>query len=756
MDGGGAIYATTTASYKDPNYANNTSNGISGAANVFDTNEGQQYIYRVVASTGDTSQVLAATPNGPTEGDFIPLNGGGTATTAPFAMSSSMAHYTYAIIPGNPTHAYITMKVVLDYAPQASDLQKITINVDNGTLPDMVLMNAQIAAGITTYGNEIDFDSRLVSGLTLPATVPYGDLTLNGYFSSPTSGGSPPSRCSSSSGRRTSASPRPSTTSTSPAGSGSRWTTRFPALRGRADSTAPADVPVCRGFSLAVAFWTKAAILTVKAMNVVIGAKTDPGRRPNNEDQLAVVDVRRHGLRADGVLVIADGMGGRSFGEKASAAAVETVQATLIEMLAAGRADAVDTGEALASALRKANARVYELGHEDEAHQGMGTTCVAAVVQGETLSIAHAGDSRAYLLRDGALERLTDDHSYVAEQVRAGVITEESAQRSRFRNVITRAIGIEPTITPDLSQHPLRPGDTVLLCTDGLTNMVPEDQIARVMQQAPSPQSAADRLIQIANRNGGKDNITAVVARLEISNRTQQMLAEELSRLNPRNRTQQMRLEDLPPPPPRNGGGPRRRRGRRRPGSQRRRRRRARPRSRPGVALAGLSVVMSASCSASPGIWFMSWSAAAISSRRSVPSSFGPRLPRPASRPVPHPLRPAGPVLRPARAGGPADAQPGRRLAHRRHRGQPDRPPRPGRHGPVPVLAVRRQHAARRPRRRQPALRGGPGGEPVRRRRRRPRHLPLPRQRRAAGKSPAAGSSTPPRSPWPPTGRSTS
>ena len=291
-------------------------------------------------------------------------------------------------------------------------------------------------------------------------------------------------------------------------------------------------------------FRGKGAILKLK-MNVVIGAKTDPGRRSNNEDQLSVVDVRRHGLRADGVLVIADGMGGRNFGERASAVAVETVQDTLVEMLAAERAAGVDTGEALTSALRKANARVYELGRQSEETQGMGTTCVAVVVQGETLSVAHAGDSRAYLLRDGALERLTDDHSYVAEQVRAGVISEESAQRSRFRNVITRAVGIEPTITPDVSQHPVRPGDVLLLCTDGLTNMVPEDQITRILQQGASPQSTADRLVQIANRNGGKDNITAIVARLEVSNRTQRMRAEELAREGNLHRTQQMGAEDL-------------------------------------------------------------------------------------------------------------------------------------------------------------------------------------------------------------------
>ncbi len=181
-------------------------------------------------------------------------------------------------------------------------------------------------------------------------------------------------------------------------------------------------------------------------MNVTAGAKTDPGQRPNNEDRYAIVDTRRRALRADGVLIIADGMGGRSFGEQAAATAVETVEETLAEMLDSRQEGEVVIGDALASALRKANARVYEMARADEDRKGMGTTCVAAVIEGEMLYVAHAGDSRAYLLRDGELTQLTDDHSYVAEQVRAGAITEEGARKSRFRNIITRAVGIDPAL----------------------------------------------------------------------------------------------------------------------------------------------------------------------------------------------------------------------------------------------------------------------------------------------------------------------
>lgn len=266
-------------------------------------------------------------------------------------------------------------------------------------------------------------------------------------------------------------------------------------------------------------------------MKVTVGAKTDPGRRPNNEDQLLVVDVRRHGLRADSVLVIADGMGGRNFGERASQAAVETVGDTLAELLHSDRDPAVDIADALDSALRKANSRVYELGGQDEESRGMGTTCVAAVIENDHVYVAHAGDSRAYLLRHGELQRLTDDHSYVAEQVRAGNLSEENARKSRFRNVITRAVGIEPTITPDVSHCEVQGGDTLLLCTDGLSNMVPEEEIAQIMVQASSAQQAADRLVNLANRNGGRDNITAIVARLELGNRTQRMRAGDLAQI---------------------------------------------------------------------------------------------------------------------------------------------------------------------------------------------------------------------------------
>ena len=273
-------------------------------------------------------------------------------------------------------------------------------------------------------------------------------------------------------------------------------------------------------------------------MNISAGAKTDTGQRSNNEDRYAVVDTRKRQIRADGVLIIADGMGGRSFGEQAATAAVETTENALAELLDNRQVGDVEVADALATALRRANSRVYELASEGDDRKGMGTTCVAAVVEGERLYVAHAGDSRAYLLRDGILRQVTHDHSYVAEQVRAGAITEEGARSSRFRNIITRAVGIEPTLDAEVSEADVQPGDTLLLCTDGLSNIVAEDDIVRALMQAPSPQSAADRLVQMAVKGGGRDNITAVVARLQAGTRTLRMQVADLVRDGQRRSTE--------------------------------------------------------------------------------------------------------------------------------------------------------------------------------------------------------------------------
>jgi len=248
-------------------------------------------------------------------------------------------------------------------------------------------------------------------------------------------------------------------------------------------------------------------------MNFSVGAKTDPGRRANNEDYLVLVHGKERNLTVDAILIVADGMGGRNFGERASETAGTVAADTLSEMLAAPKGRQIPVQDAIGSALRKANAAVYELSQSGKDHEGMGTTCVVAVITEDRLFVGHAGDSRAYMIRGGVIERITNDHSFVGEQVRAGTITEEHARKSKFRNVITRAVGIEPTIEPDIVEFPLSDVQAVLLCTDGLSGELRDEDLERLLVRASTAQGATDSLVDLANKRGGRDNITALVAK---------------------------------------------------------------------------------------------------------------------------------------------------------------------------------------------------------------------------------------------------
>ncbi|MGO8671636.1 MAG: protein phosphatase 2C domain-containing protein [Capsulimonadaceae bacterium] len=248
-------------------------------------------------------------------------------------------------------------------------------------------------------------------------------------------------------------------------------------------------------------------------MKLTIGATTDCGRRSSNQDAYAVIDVATLGLRADAILIIADGMGGRNFGDQASLTAVEVVSEVLGEQLGPHAPGSLNINSAIAEALVRANETVYELSRRDPESEGMGTTCVVAIVADGRLHVGHAGDSRAYVIYNQHLEQITDDHSFVAEQVRAGVISEESARKSRFRNVITRAVGIDATLIPEVSEYPTEGVGAVLLCTDGLSNVVKPVDIERALL-TQSAQPAADKLVKLAKQGGGTDNITAVVLRL--------------------------------------------------------------------------------------------------------------------------------------------------------------------------------------------------------------------------------------------------
>ena len=227
--------------------------------------------------------------------------------------------------------------------------------------------------------------------------------------------------------------------------------------------------------------------------------RTDTGRqRRGNEDSSYA--------RAP-LFVVADGMGGAQAGEVASQLAVEA--------FAQGLPAEGSPEERLAECVREANRRIHELSRSEAEHAGMGTTLTAALLDADTLSIAHVGDSRAYLYRDGELRRLTRDHSLVGELVEQGKLTEAQAEEHPQRSIITRALGPEPSVQVDTWSYPVRDGDVLLLCSDGLTSMIGEEHIARVLAGTSDLPRTGDRLIDEANAAGGRDNITVVLFRIE-------------------------------------------------------------------------------------------------------------------------------------------------------------------------------------------------------------------------------------------------
>ncbi len=226
--------------------------------------------------------------------------------------------------------------------------------------------------------------------------------------------------------------------------------------------------------------------------------KSDTGRqRRANEDSFFA--------RAP-LFVVADGMGGAQAGEVASRLAAET--------FAAGLPDDGTSEQRLETRVREANRRIHEVSQGDRALNGMGTTITAAYLDGDELSLAHVGDSRAYLLRDGELTRLTRDHTLVEELVRRGELTEQEAAEHPQRSIITRALGPEPDIDIDLHTHRVRAGDVLLLCSDGLNGMLSDDHIRDILMVNPDPYAAAKELVVAANAAGGEDNTSVIVVKI--------------------------------------------------------------------------------------------------------------------------------------------------------------------------------------------------------------------------------------------------
>ena len=237
--------------------------------------------------------------------------------------------------------------------------------------------------------------------------------------------------------------------------------------------------------------------------------------RSHNEDAIFV--------DAAGLAVLADGMGGYNAGEVASGIAVNMVKEGLMPELVSGRdLSKVDVHTGLTHAalllqqqIAAANKGIYEAAQTRPECAGMGTTIVAAVFHGSRVSIAHIGDSRCYRLRGGRFEQLTRDHSLLQEQIDSGQITADQARFSLNKNLVTRALGIEAIVPADISEYRVEPDDIYLLCSDGLTDMVDTDVVHGIVdEQRATLDTAAGQLIELANQNGGRDNISVILARV--------------------------------------------------------------------------------------------------------------------------------------------------------------------------------------------------------------------------------------------------
>lgn len=252
-------------------------------------------------------------------------------------------------------------------------------------------------------------------------------------------------------------------------------------------------------------------------MKTVIEAagKTDVGLvRTNNEDSLGF-DL------GVGIFVVCDGMGGQAAGEKASRIAVNTVLDYFQSLknpsdskVISQRIRGVSRGaNRLASAILLANQAIREVASRNPQYAGMGCTIVAVLCRGEKFSVAHVGDSRVYLQRGNEIHQLTNDHSLVMEQVRRGLMTKDEAEHSKMQNVIIRALGTEESAEPDLQDHELMPGDTLLLCSDGLSRYVKESDMFEILSTAQDLESACEKLVESAKAGASDDNITCLLIR---------------------------------------------------------------------------------------------------------------------------------------------------------------------------------------------------------------------------------------------------
>ena len=244
-------------------------------------------------------------------------------------------------------------------------------------------------------------------------------------------------------------------------------------------------------------------------LTIELSAAVDPGRaRSNNEDSVALDN-------EVALAVLADGMGGYNAGEVASNMATSFIRTELGRWLREAQSHASDAEvrRAMDICVDNANRAIFNAANSNPQYAGMGTTLVVAVFRDNRLLVGHVGDSRAYRLRGGRLQQITRDHSLLQEQIDAGLITPEQAAFSANKNLVTRAVGVEDTVLLETHQHDVQPGDTYLMCSDGLSDMLDDASIGQLLQANDSLASACQALIDAANDAGGKDNISVVLVR---------------------------------------------------------------------------------------------------------------------------------------------------------------------------------------------------------------------------------------------------
>jgi len=243
---------------------------------------------------------------------------------------------------------------------------------------------------------------------------------------------------------------------------------------------------------------------------------TDPGMvRSHNEDSIAAD-------AANGLVVLADGMGGYNAGEVASGMATTVITTEMQQLLAKVKPYEVDPESNKIVAARlvreqvlKANAAIYHAAQSQPQYAGMGTTLVVCLFYDDKVLVAHLGDSRLYRMRDGTLKQITRDHSLLQEQIDSGLITPEQAKHAQHKNLVTKALGIDPTVEPEIREYETLPGDLYLLCSDGLCDMVEDSDISMALEAlGANLKLAAQQLVQMANDNGGKDNVSVILVRV--------------------------------------------------------------------------------------------------------------------------------------------------------------------------------------------------------------------------------------------------